>query len=56
MSRAHIHGVLFVVPSLFSLNYIISKVAMRELPPLAFAWLRVAGSAGAERPWSTIFA
>lgn len=30
---------------LFSINYIISKVAMATFSPLAFAWLRVAGSA-----------
>lgn len=44
-SPARIHGALFLVAVLFSLNYIISKVAMRALSPLAFAWLRVAGSA-----------
>lgn len=44
-SPARIHAALFLVAVLFSLNYIISKVAMRTLSPLAFAWLRVAGSA-----------
>jgi drug/metabolite transporter (DMT)-like permease len=34
-----------VVALLFSTNYLISKVAMREIAPLSFAWLRVAGSA-----------
>jgi drug/metabolite transporter (DMT)-like permease len=33
------------VAFLFSANYIISKLGMREFAPLAFAWLRVAGSA-----------
>lgn len=36
---------LFTVALLFSLNYIISKLGMRELAPLTFAWLRVAGAA-----------
>jgi drug/metabolite transporter (DMT)-like permease len=29
----------------FSLNYLISKLGMRQFAPLSFAWLRVAGSA-----------
>ena len=33
------------VALLFSINYIISKIAMREFAPLAFAWLRIAGAA-----------
>jgi drug/metabolite transporter (DMT)-like permease len=40
-----VHGALLAVAVLFSINYIISKVAMRVFDPLAFAWLRVAGSA-----------
>ena len=35
---------MFSVALLFSSNYIISKVVMREMQPLTFAWLRVAGS------------
>jgi len=44
-SPLRIHSALFVVALLFSANYIVSKIAMRELSPLAFAWLRVAGAA-----------
>lgn len=40
-----IHGALFGVAVLFSLNYIISKFGMRAFSPLSFAWLRVLGSA-----------
>lgn len=40
-----IHAALFAVATLFSINYIISKVAMHSFAPLSFAWLRVAGSA-----------
>jgi drug/metabolite transporter (DMT)-like permease len=36
---------MFSVAALFSLNYIISKVAMRSFAPMSFAWLRVAGAA-----------
>ena len=36
---------LFTVALLFSLNYVISKLGMREFAPLTFAWLRVAGAA-----------
>ncbi|HUR82924.1 MAG TPA: DMT family transporter [Thermoanaerobaculia bacterium] len=39
------HAALFTVALLFSLNYIISKLGMREFAPLTFAWLRVAGAA-----------
>jgi drug/metabolite transporter (DMT)-like permease len=35
---------LFTVATLFSLNYIISKLAMHAFNPLVFAWLRVLGS------------
>ena len=40
-----LHGALFVVALLFSANYVISKLGMRELSPLVFAWLRIAGAA-----------
>lgn len=40
-----VHSALLAVALLFTANYIISKMAMREIAPLAFAWLRVAGSA-----------
>jgi drug/metabolite transporter (DMT)-like permease len=44
-SSAKVHGALLSVALLFSLNYLISKLGMRELSPLTFAWLRVAGAA-----------
>jgi drug/metabolite transporter (DMT)-like permease len=37
------------VALLFSANYIVSKLGMREFAPLTFAWLRIAGSAIALR-------
>lgn len=40
-----LHAALFTVALLFTSNYIISKIGMRELAPLSFAWLRVAGAA-----------
>lgn len=40
-----VHLALFVVAVLFSLNYILSKIALREISPLAFTYLRVCGSA-----------
>ena len=40
-----LHGALFIVALLFSANYVISKLGMREFSPLSFAWLRVFGSA-----------
>ncbi|MBK5258519.1 MAG: DMT family transporter [Thermoanaerobaculia bacterium] len=43
--QALIHTALLAVAILFSLNYIISKLAMGHFAPLSFAWLRVAGSA-----------
>jgi drug/metabolite transporter (DMT)-like permease len=43
--RFRVHLALFTVALLFSANYIISKYGMRELAPLSFTWLRVAGSA-----------
>ena len=45
MSRLRIHLALFTVAFLFSLNYVISRLGMREFAPLSFAWLRVLGSA-----------
>lgn len=45
MSRARVHAALFTVALLFSANYIFAKVVMRELTPLAFAWLRIAAAA-----------
>ena len=44
-SPVRVHSALFAVAFLFSANYIISKVAMREISPMAFAWLRVVGAA-----------
>jgi drug/metabolite transporter (DMT)-like permease len=40
-----VHGALLTVAILFSLNYIISKLAMQAFAPLVFAYLRVLGSA-----------
>jgi drug/metabolite transporter (DMT)-like permease len=36
---------MFAVAALFSLNYIVSKVAMHSFAALSFAWLRVVGAA-----------
>jgi len=36
---------MFSVSALFSINYIVSKLAMHEFAPLSFAWLRVFGAA-----------
>jgi drug/metabolite transporter (DMT)-like permease len=44
-SPLRLHGALFTVALLFSVNYVISKLGMREFAPLTFAWLRVAGAA-----------
>ncbi|MEA2489279.1 MAG: hypothetical protein QOH21_1071 [Acidobacteriota bacterium] len=44
-SKFRLHLALFSVSFFFSLNYLISKLGMREFAPLSFAWLRVAGSA-----------
>ena len=44
-STLRLHTALFTVALLFSINYIISKLGMRELSPLSFAWLRIAGAA-----------
>ena len=35
---------MFTVALLFSANYLISKLGMKEFSPLTFAWLRVAGA------------
>lgn len=40
-----VHLALTTVAALFSLNYIISKIAMHAFHPVAFAYLRVLGSA-----------
>lgn len=39
-----VHLVLFVTAVLFSINYIVSKLAMQDFGPLPFAWLRIAGA------------
>lgn len=36
---------MFLVALFFSLNYIVSKLAMHSFAPMSFAWLRVAGAA-----------
>lgn len=43
--RLLVHGAMALVALLFSLNYIISKVALGTFSPLTFAYLRVLGSA-----------
>jgi drug/metabolite transporter (DMT)-like permease len=45
VSAARVHLALLTVAALFSLNYIISKLAMHAFHPLVFAYLRVLGSA-----------
>jgi drug/metabolite transporter (DMT)-like permease len=40
-----VHAALFTVAALFSLNYIISKVAMQSFTPVTFAYLRIVGAA-----------
>jgi drug/metabolite transporter (DMT)-like permease len=40
-----VHGALFTVAVLFSINYIVSKFGMRAFAPLSFAYLRVVGAA-----------
>ncbi len=40
-----LHSALFIVALLFSANYVISKLGMRELSPMVFAWLRIAAAA-----------
>lgn len=44
-SSLRVHAALVTVALLFSANYIISKLAMRAIAPLVFAYLRVVGSA-----------
>jgi drug/metabolite transporter (DMT)-like permease len=44
-SALRVHGALLLVAFLFSINYIISKLAMRAFNPLVFAYLRVVGAA-----------
>jgi drug/metabolite transporter (DMT)-like permease len=43
-STIRVHTALFTVALLFSANYIISKLGMRQFSPMAFAWLRIAGA------------
>jgi len=43
--RVRVHSALFTVALLFSANYVVSKLGMRELAPLSFAWVRIAGAA-----------
>jgi drug/metabolite transporter (DMT)-like permease len=45
VSTARVHVALVTVAFLFSINYIISKIGMRAIAPLSFAYLRVLGSA-----------
>jgi drug/metabolite transporter (DMT)-like permease len=45
LSKGRVHLALFTVASLFSANYIISKLAMNAFHPIAFAYLRILGSA-----------
>jgi len=45
VSAARVHLALFTVAALFSLNYIISKLAMHAIHPIAFGYLRVLGAA-----------
>jgi len=40
-----VHAALIGVALLFSANYILAKIVMREISPISFAWLRVAGAA-----------
>lgn len=42
---ARVHLALLAVTLLFSINYIIAKIALRSIEPLAFAYLRIVGSA-----------
>lgn len=45
VSTARVHVALLTVATLFSINYIISKIGMRSIAPLSFAFLRVLGAA-----------
>jgi drug/metabolite transporter (DMT)-like permease len=40
-----VHAALFAVATLFSINYIVSKVAMQSFTPITFAYLRIVGAA-----------
>jgi drug/metabolite transporter (DMT)-like permease len=40
-----VHLALLTVALLFSANYVIAKIGMREMAPLSFAFLRIAGAA-----------
>ena len=44
-SRLLVHSAMLLVAVLFSLNYIISKIALGTFSPLTFAYLRVLGAA-----------
>ncbi|MGA7617442.1 MAG: DMT family transporter [Thermoanaerobaculia bacterium] len=44
-SVLRVHAALGTVALLFSINYVVAKIALREIDPLAFAWLRVVGAA-----------
>jgi drug/metabolite transporter (DMT)-like permease len=44
-SSLRVHTALFSVALLFSANYIVSKLGMRELSPMVFAWMRIVGAA-----------
>ena len=44
-SNLKVQATLLTVAILFTSNYLISKLGMKEFAPLSFAWLRVAGSA-----------
>lgn len=43
--RLQVHAACFTVALLFSINYILAKLGMREFAPLSFAWLRIAAGA-----------
>jgi len=45
VNGTRVHLALLTVAALFSLNYIVSKVAMHAFHPMAFAYLRVLGAA-----------
>ena len=44
-SPLRLHSALFTVALLFSANYVVSKLGMREFSPMVFAWTRIAGAA-----------
>jgi len=43
--RLLVHASLALVAVLFSIHFVVGKIALRSFDPLTFAWLRVAGSA-----------